>query len=145
MRSKTKKLLEQGVLPFRTHFTALTEQTKPEVNNRPSLTVPNQSMSVKTILERYAMGLGTSGVKVPIYEGDESFMPDLNKMDLADRQALIEAAGEELEDIKKSLDEKAQKQADEKAAKKRKKSDFEDADVLDETDKPLKDKDLQKS
>lgn len=71
----------------------------------PSMTVPDQSMSVKEIMDRYSRGLPTAGHKVPIYEG-ETFMPDLKNMDLADRQTLYEAAKAELDEIKSKLNRK---------------------------------------
>lgn len=79
--------------PYRRH------KTIEEVNNLPSETVPDQSMGVKEIMDRYAKGLPISGQRVPIYEGDTEF-PDVKHMDLAEIQELQERTAEELEQIK---------------------------------------------
>lgn len=85
------------------------EKHKQPVNDRsskkPSMTVPDQSMSVKEILDRFAKGLPIDGRKVPLYEG-ETNMPDLRGLDLAERQALYEMAEEELNEIKLKLNRK---------------------------------------
>lgn len=86
-----------------------------EVNTKPSLTVPDQTMSIKEILERFARGLPFQAGKVPIYEGEEE-IPDLRTMDLADIQELTESAKENLENQK----EKYAKLQKAKAAKKQK-------------------------
>lgn len=85
------------------------EKHRQPVNDRsskkPSMTVPDQSMTVKEILDRHARGLPLDGRKVPMYEG-ETDMPDLKGLDLAERQALYELAQQELEEIKQKLNKK---------------------------------------
>lgn len=91
-----------------------------EKTTGPDMTIPDQSMSIQEILVRYSRGLSTSGIKVPIYEG-ETDMPDMTHWDLADREAYMSAAAEELQDIKNKLNKKARdkaqakKEAEEKA------------------------------
>lgn len=82
-----------------------------EVNKQPSQTVPNQTMSLKTILERYAKGLPITGnPNEPVYYGDEN-MPDLNKMDISEIHDLKEA-------VKSDIKEKqAQLAADQETAR----------------------------
>lgn len=80
-----------------------------EVNNSPSLTVPDQTMSIPDILNRYAKGLPLDGQKIPIFEGEDSDMPDPRTLDLADRQLLAEEALQELKEIKDRANEKARK------------------------------------
>lgn len=76
---------------------------KYEVNNQPSKTVPDQSLSVQEILRRYARGLPLSDVKTPIYEGDENTFPDLSKMDLADREQYLDEQVIRLQNLKEDL------------------------------------------
>lgn len=71
-----------------------------ETFTMPSKTVPDQAMSVREILRRYSLGLSVGGGRVPIYEGEEDAMPDLSKMDLADRQSFMEAAANEIEETR---------------------------------------------
>lgn len=73
--------------------TSLTAKYYPknyEVNTSPSLTIPDQAMSLKTILDRYAKGLPiTSSTQQPINQefGGEGI--DLRKLDLAEREELL--------------------------------------------------------
>lgn len=58
----------------------------PEVNKMPSLTVPDQTMSISEIMRRFAAGLPVGGARVPLYEEDdeseENTMPHfLDKME----------------------------------------------------------------
>lgn len=85
--------------PWKTPFNDV-NPTQPEINRKPSMTIPDQSMSVQEIMERYARGLPIAGQKVPLYDGEEGDFPDLSKMDLADRQQYLEDRRDELSDIK---------------------------------------------
>lgn len=69
-----------------------------EINNKPSLTIPDQTLPIKELLARFAKGLPV-GVKVPVYEGEENDMPDPKRLDLVDLQELKEAAKSELKAI----------------------------------------------
>lgn len=66
-----------------------------EVNNKPSMTIPDQTMSIREILDRYARGLPIEAGKVPIYDGEE-YSPDPRYMDLADRQEYMEYAKDQI-------------------------------------------------
>lgn len=74
-----------------------------EKNTKPGITIPDQSMSVKEIMDRFARGLPVGGMRVPIYDGENDDMPDLRNMDLADRQAYMEAAQEEYEILQERI------------------------------------------
>lgn len=82
-----------------------------EINTLPSLTVPDQSMSVQEILDRYARGLPIGGSRVPIFD-EEDDMPDTTHMDLADIQMLKETYADELQIIEKKRSKRSQKPAD---------------------------------
>lgn len=49
----------------------------------PSLTVPDQTMSIRTILERYARGLPVGG-KMDMYYDEDDTMPDYRTLDLTE-------------------------------------------------------------
>src|SRR6187431_1217593 len=51
-----------------------------EINNMPSKTVPNQAMTVRELIVRFASGLPLDAGRVPLYEGDEE-QPDIDRMD----------------------------------------------------------------
>lgn len=78
-----------------------------EINDQPSKTIPDQTMSMQEIMRRFASGLPVQGAKVPVYMGEDDDMPDLEHMDLAERQEALEAAKDELETIKAQANAKA--------------------------------------
>ena len=65
----------------------------------PSLTIPDQTMSMRTILERHARGLPIDGVKTPIWD-EEDDLPDWRTLDLSERQELAEHYKQEIQSIK---------------------------------------------
>lgn len=66
---------------------------------QPSMTVPDQSMSIKTILERYARGLPVGG-RLDEYYDEEDTLPNPLTLDLAERQELAELYTNEINEIK---------------------------------------------
>lgn len=58
-----------------------------EVNNSPSQTVPDQTMSISHIMRRFVQGIPLDAGKVPVYHGDEQ-LPDIARMDLIDKEML---------------------------------------------------------
>jgi hypothetical protein len=85
---------------------------KAEVNDLPSLTVPDQTMSVKEILERYARGLPLgAGERVPMYD-EEDDLPDPRTLDLVDRQELSEQFKSEIEYVRAQQEEARKKEAE---------------------------------
>jgi DNA-binding transcriptional MerR regulator len=77
-----------------------------EINEQPSMTVPDQSMSVRELLSRYANGLPLGGIKEQIYEGEDGDGIDPRRLDLAERQELEIAARQELAEIEERLKSK---------------------------------------
>lgn len=72
--------------------------TTPEVNDLPSLTVPNMALSIRQILDRYARGLPLGGQRLPVYDEDND-LPDIRTLDLVDRAELADHYRAELEAI----------------------------------------------
>lgn len=86
---------------FKTPYNRETHKTQAEKNTSPSLTIPDQSMSIPEIFRRFASGLPVGGQKVPFYDdNEENDLPDPKTMDLADIQAYQEQAAAELMEIK---------------------------------------------
>jgi hypothetical protein len=82
------------------------EFTDNEVISEPSQTIPDQSMSVRELLQRYASGLPLGGGKEPIYEGEDGDGVDPRRLDLAERQELEIQARQELAEIEERLKSK---------------------------------------
>lgn len=77
---------------------------------QPSMTVPDQSMSMKEILARYATGAPIKGeAREPIYLGEDGEGIDLKKLDLADREEVLNTARAELKGLAEKLTNQDQK------------------------------------
>lgn len=87
-------------MKFQTQYNRKDFPRRHEINTLPSATIPDQTMTIKQIMDRYARGLPLEGVKVPIYEGEDSDLPDPKTLDLAERQELKEQYQEELQELK---------------------------------------------
>lgn len=99
----------------KTYFNRELHPCNYETNNQPSETIPDQTMSIRTILDRYARGLPTTGQLNGTYqEGDEfDDMPDPRILDLSERQEYKEIFKDELEGIKKKILKKTRPVGDE--------------------------------
>lgn len=114
--SKKVKLLAQH------QFRLLPEHT--EVNNSPSQTVPDESYTMRELLDRFTRGLDPSVARQPTNDGlDTLDSPDLEKLrdsDLVDRQEYAEALsrlnGSKKSQLKTQIDEARKKAAESKKA-----------------------------
>lgn len=92
--------------PWRTPFNHRGQSDK-EIYEKPSLTVPDQTLSISEILRRYASGLSLGGGRVPTYESEgedfDQVVPDLRKMDLAEIQQIKEQNDAELMRIREEM------------------------------------------
>lgn len=112
---------------------------RPEKNKLPSMTVPDQTMSIKEILDRHTRGLPIAGQKIAFYDPEDD-MPDLSKMDLAERQEHMEAAAEEIKAIQEREETRKKEAAEKKAAKK----EFKQMSIIDDIEEIKDDKDDKK-
>lgn len=87
-------------MTFKNYFNSTPD--KGEVNKEPSQTVPDQSLSIRTIMERYARGLPIDNTKTPIYHGDDE-IPDLRRLDLSEVQELKEANQRQINNLQNDL------------------------------------------
>lgn len=77
-----------------------------EKNNMPSMTIPDQAMSIQEILRRFAQGLPLGGQKVPLYDEDIPFdAQEFQRMDLADKQEFMEANKRRMEQLQSELND----------------------------------------
>lgn len=74
-----------------------------ETNLLPSMTIPDQSMSIPEIMRRFAAGLSIDNAKIPLYEGEDGVLDGVNlkTLDISERYALVEQKRQELQDIYK--------------------------------------------
>jgi len=69
-----------------------------KICDEPSLTVPDQTMNIRTILERYSRGLPVGG-RTDIYYDEEDDMPDIRSLDLAEIQEMRENAKQTIDKL----------------------------------------------
>lgn len=90
--------------------TPLTAKYFPKTYEKPygvSLTVPDQTMSLKDILNRYAHGIPMNAIanKVPIYTDNENGLGiPMESLDFAERQTLIEGNLQNIADLQNQLE-----------------------------------------
>lgn len=81
-----------------------------EHNDQPSNTVPNQSMPLKTILDRFTRGLPLDiPLKNDYYEGENEEYIDMRHLDLAEQQELLEMSRQQTKDLEQRLKDQATK------------------------------------
>ena len=101
-------------MKVKNQFSAQLFEKQYETNNEPSLTIPDQTLSIKQILERYASGQSLEG-KTPYYDEEETeeYAPDPRYMDLADREQMEKDYKQEVEYIKTRAQKRKEKTSDE--------------------------------
>ncbi len=103
----------------KTYFNREEHPCNYEHNDLPSLTVPDQTMSIRTLLERYARGLPLDGLmnNAEYQEGEEyDDMPDPRTLDLSERQEFAEQVRQELAELKSKANSSEQFTAHEELA-----------------------------
>lgn len=101
-------------MKFKTPYNASDFPKLHEVNRLPSCTIPDQAMSVLEILQRHANGLPYDGTKIPVYHGDDVFIPDTDMMDFAELQEYADAVKAEKENAEEVVAEARRKKKAEK-------------------------------
>lgn len=111
---------------------------KGEVNRRPSLTVPDETLSIREIIDRHARGIPTrSSVFVPEFD-EEDHDPNPLRMDISERAEYAQKLTSELEELK-STDAKRKAEIAAKKAEEKRLAD-EDRALLDSLKKKGDDK-----
>jgi hypothetical protein len=88
-------------------------EVKGEINEEASMTVPNQSLSVKTILEKHVNGMRVMVGRIPIYEDGDIDQPVLKSLvDITEAEEELEIVQGRIEEVK-AKKVAAKKQADE--------------------------------
>lgn len=60
-----------------------------EINDEPSMTIPGDTMSLRDMLDRFARGMALPPRPEPYYN-EQQQLPNLNSMDLVDRQDYLQ-------------------------------------------------------
>lgn len=92
---------------IRTHYTytVSTDTTEP-VSTKPDCCLPDQSMSIMTIMQRYANGQSLGGMRQEIYDGDDEYYPDPKTLDPVDLMEMKMQAQQTIDEIKEKQEAK---------------------------------------
>lgn len=95
-------------MKFKTPYNATPTRGELKPALLPSLTIPDQAMTVAELLRRHSSGLPLMGSRVPMYDdNDDGTIDDsisginLSTLDLSEREALLQQAKELQERLKK--------------------------------------------
>lgn len=77
-------------------------ETKGRFFTQPSQTVPNMALSIKELMKRSRQGLSLHG-QVPQYYGEDSLGIDIRKLDMTEKEELINGYKSELSELKKKI------------------------------------------
>lgn len=103
MATKSKKAKINNMKVFNL-LNANEREKNYRVFTQPSQTVPDQTMSIKEILERYAKGLPIGGGLEPIYEEEDTNGINPRTLDLVDLQEIKEYNKNNIEELKKKFE-----------------------------------------
>lgn len=116
--SKAKKLpgvdKTTGEMKPKKFWSSTNAHMREKIHERGSIisrTVPNQCMTVLEMIRRHRQGLPIEQSKGPLYQGDE-LKPNLDDMDLVDRQAYIDSVADHLVEIRARIDQAAKSEKD---------------------------------
>ena len=100
------------MIPIKNYLNRDSFPKKYKAFTMPSETVPDQSLTMRQILDRYARGLPLD-VKTPIWEEDDELnpLPDVRTLDLTEKHDMLKSAQDELNAIKTKMAEKRKKKA----------------------------------
>ncbi len=78
---------------------------KGEIITQPSMTIPNQALTIQDLISRFTRGLPIEGGRVEIWEGENpsDWMPDLKRMDLSEREDLKNHTKQYIADYKANV------------------------------------------
>lgn len=91
------------VRKFKSQWNGVQSPKRYEKVSTLSQTIPDQTMSVSEIMNRYAKGLPLTGERVPVYHGDEEFVPDIKTLDLSEIEDMKIKAQNSIDENRKKL------------------------------------------
>lgn len=84
---------------------------RPKTFNKPTLAVPDQTLSLKTMVQKYVRGLPISAPQLNGIYTDDDMATDFSRLDLAEQEEAILNASDELKNLKGVIAQEQQKKA----------------------------------
>lgn len=108
-----QSLLEQDVMPvaivsgtpFKTKYNAKRFPDQGEVNTEPSMTIPDQSLTVAELVYRFTHGQPLGGQRTPLYDDDQeiNYPANWEKLDISEKYQFMYERQKEYQDLAESL------------------------------------------
>lgn len=102
---KNEKLENNELCSFAMHYAFVHSYDEGEVNNSPSLTQPDEVLSISEMLANHVRGLPLNmSHEFDLKSNDNSvdnYIPDVNQMDLVERMEYAKEKAEEIKEITK--------------------------------------------
>jgi hypothetical protein len=104
--SLTQNEPEKGVIKFRSAFTYIEKQTEQEEKSsmEPSQTVPDMTLSLQELVQRYTRGQSVATF-TPVYYGEDEEFADVSRMDPIERIEYARYIREQISTARHSLAE----------------------------------------
>jgi hypothetical protein len=102
----TKNEPEKGVIKFRSSFNYIvkTEEQEEKSSMEPSQTVPDMTLSLQELVERYTRGQSVATF-TPVYYGEDEEFADVSRMDPIERIEYARFIREKISETRTSLAE----------------------------------------
>jgi len=123
---KTQNMIENfdGRMDLRNQrivYNTLNAHTRPKnykIFEMPSMTIPDQSLTIKQIIDRHSKGLSLGSTKTPIYdEENETLGINPKTLDLTDLHDLATENKQRIKNLNATMQKNAEKEAQEAADK----------------------------
>lgn len=113
---KLQTVGEARVKRFKTQYNSIPDPGNPLPGEMPSMTIPNEAMTVREIIAMQARGLTLNNRRVPVYNGEED-IPDFQHLDLADQEAIMQTNQALITEMQKTLKDQEKAYIDAKRKK----------------------------
>lgn len=94
-----------GISHYKNQMNAHLFVDKGEINTQPSMTIPDQSMSVEELLYRYTHGQSLGGGRTAVYDSDSEieYPANWDKLDISEKHEFFMEKTKELKDLREKL------------------------------------------
>ena len=89
---------------YKTTAKAIVSESYKEINTDPSKTVPNEAMSVKEIMERYASGKPLPQTAEPLFRDEDGDEINWETLDISEQQEILLQAEEFIKRVKEDVE-----------------------------------------
>lgn len=84
LKTQVSETVSPAPLIIKTNYNGKHLPKSREHFTMPSETIPDEALTINEILTRFSRGLPVTGVKQPVFHGDETYLPDYRSLDLAE-------------------------------------------------------------